>query len=91
LTQNIGAIKLEKNQKNFIHDYFRALGGQWQYFPKNEHIELIRNFIKKYYDNDCLIMFEETVNFNREFQKFSPKEDYNLLVRKKTNIIRKIK
>ena len=46
LTQDIGAIKLEKNQKNFIHDYFRALGGQWEYFLKNEHIELMRNFIK---------------------------------------------
>ena len=45
LTHDIGAIKLEKNQKNFIHDYFRALGGQWEYFLKNEHIEIIRNFI----------------------------------------------
>ena len=45
LTHDIGAIKLEKNQKNFIHDYFRALGGEWQYFPKNEHIEIVRNFI----------------------------------------------
>ena len=27
LLQNIGAIILEKNQKNYFYDYFRALGG----------------------------------------------------------------
>ena len=83
LTHNIGAIKLEKNQKNFIHDYFRALGGQWEYFLNNEHIELIRNLIKKYYDKDCLTMFEETISFNREFVKFNPKENYYSIVKKK--------
>ena len=34
LTHNIGAIILESNQKKYYHDYFRLLGGQWQYFPK---------------------------------------------------------
>ena len=38
LKQDIGAIKLEKNQKKYYHDYFRLLGGQWQYFPKEIHI-----------------------------------------------------
>ena len=42
LTHNIGAIILEKNQKNYYHDYFRLLGGQWQYFPKEIHINKIR-------------------------------------------------
>ena len=72
LTNDIGSIKLEKNQTTYVHDYFRALGGQWEYFPEEEHIKLIRKFIKKYYDNDCLIMFEETIKFNREFVKNNP-------------------
>ena len=76
LRQNIGVIKLNANQKNYIHDYFRALGGQWQYFPKEEHIKLIRHFIKKYFDNECLIIFEEAVKFNRKFVKNNPKEDF---------------
>jgi len=37
LTQDIGAVKLDRNQKKYYHDYFRLLGGQWQYFPKELH------------------------------------------------------
>ena len=76
LTSDIGAIKLEKNQKKFYHDYFRLLGGQWQYFPKEIYINSLRKHFKRYYDNDCLNMFEEAVNFNRKFVKNNPK--YNL-------------
>ena len=72
LTKDIGAIKLEKKQFKYIHDYFRTLGGQWDYFPEESHIQLIRNFIKKYYDKDCGIMFEETIKFNRKFVKNNP-------------------
>ena len=72
LTKDIGGIKLEKNQFKFIHDYFRTLGGQWDYFPEETHIDLMRNYIKIYYDNDCSMMFEETVKFNREFVKNNP-------------------
>ena len=75
LRHDIGMIKLENNQFKYIHDYFRALGGQWQYFPKEEYIILFRNIIRKYYDNKCLIMFEETVKFNREFVKKNPKKN----------------
>ena len=73
LNHNIGAIKLEKNQKSFYKDYFRLLGGEWQYFPKEIHISLIRNYFKKYYEKECLIMFEETITFNRNFVKQNPK------------------
>ena len=73
LKQDIGAVQLEKNQYLYHHDYFRLLGGQWQYFPKEAHINQIRIFFKKYYDNKCLIMFEETVSFNRNFVKKNPK------------------
>ena len=73
LKQDIGIKLLENNQNKYIHDYFRALGGQWQYFPKEKHIKLIYEFFKKYYDQDCLIMFNETVEFNRQFVKNNPK------------------
>jgi predicted O-methyltransferase YrrM len=72
LTKEIGAIKLSKNQFTYIHDYFRALGGQWDYFPEEEHIDLIRKLIKIYYDNDCLVIFEEAIKFNRIFLRNNP-------------------
>jgi predicted O-methyltransferase YrrM len=78
LTHDIGAIKLENNQYKYIHDYFRVLGGQWQYFPKEMHINLLRKLFNKYYDKDCLIMFEETVSFNRKFVRNNPMKNlYN--------------
>ena len=69
LTHDIGAKKLDINQKLYFHDYFRLLGGQWQYFPKENYIKQMYEYFKKYYDNDCLIIFNETVNFNRKFVK----------------------
>ena len=72
LTKDIGAIKLDNNQYKYIIDYFRALGGQWQYFPEEEDINLIKNLFEKYYNKDCMTIFEETVSFNREFVKNSP-------------------
>lgn len=81
LTHNIGAIILENNQKKYYHDYFRLLGGQWQYFPKEIYIKSIRKHFKKYYDKDCLFMFEEAVEFNRKIVKNNPKKKkYSFLI-----------
>ena len=73
LTHNIGAKKLYINQKQYFHDYFRVLGGQWQYFPKEKYIQEMYEYFKKYYDSDCLNIFNEAVNFNRIFVKDNPK------------------
>ena len=73
LTHDIGAVKVDSDQKRYYHDYFRYLGGQWQYFPKEIHIKTIKNLFQKYYDDKCLKMFEEAVNFNRAFVKKFPK------------------
>ena len=72
IKHDIGAKLLDLNQKNYYHDYFRLLGGQWQYVPKEKHINHIKNFFKKYYDKDCLTMFEEALDFNRIFVKNNP-------------------
>ena len=76
LKQDIGAIILDSNQNEYYQDYFRLLGGQWQYFPKEEHVSQLRIFFKKYYEKDCpecLIIFEEAIAFNRDFVKRNPK------------------
>jgi len=78
LTHDIGAKKLDIDQKKYFHDYFRVLGGQWQYFPQEKYINEITEYFKKYYDNDCLNIFAEAVNFNRKFVKENPKTNlYN--------------
>ena len=69
LLKDIGAVKLEKNQKRYIYDYFRALGGQWQYFPKEIYIKITRDLFTAYYDKNCLQIFDEAVEFNRKFVK----------------------
>ena len=76
LNKDIGAIKLEKNQKRFVHDYCRALGGQWQYFLEEEHITLIQKHFEKYCDDFCITVLNETINFNRQFVKDNPKENF---------------
>ena len=83
LNKNIGAIKLEKNQKRFINDYCRALGGQWQYFPSEKHIKNIINYFEKYYNNDCVIILKESVEFNRKFVMDNPKKDFNFYLYRK--------
>ena len=75
LNKNIGAIKLEKYQKKFIHDYCRALGSQWEYFPKEEHIKVIKNFFRTHYDNFCFNVLEESIEFNRKFVKNNYREN----------------
>ena len=83
LNKDIGAIKLEKNQKMFIHDYCRALGGQWQYFPLEKHIQIVINFFEKYYDIKCLTILKESINFNRKFVKDNAKENFYVKLRRK--------
>lgn len=73
LKHDIGIKILENNQDKYYYDYFRSLGGQWQYFPKEEYINLIIEHFKKYYNKDCVTIFQESVEFNRNFVKKYPK------------------
>jgi predicted O-methyltransferase YrrM len=72
LIKDIGFIKLEKDQEPYIHDYCRALGGQWEYVPNEIDIYYIREIFSKYYDNECRTIFEEAYSFNKEFVKNYP-------------------
>jgi len=77
LTKDIGAIKLEKNQAKYVHDYFRALGGQWEYLPEEKDLNSIKKLFKKYYDKECLIMLEEAILSNRILLRNHPmKKNY---------------
>ena len=76
LLHDIGGIILDKNQKKYHYDYFRALGGQWEYFLKEKHVTLIRDFFKKYYDEVCLSIFDEAIKFNRNFVKNNKRQGF---------------
>ena len=82
LNKDIGAIKLEKNQKKFIHDYCRSLGGQWEYFPEEKHIKIIKKFFRTYYDNFCFNALEESIKFNRNFVKNNYRENLYIRLRR---------
>ena len=78
MVKDIGFIKLDDIQEPYIHDYCRALGGQWEYVPDDKDLDFIRGIFDKYYDNDCRIIFEEAYSFNKNFVKSYPKlnEEY---------------
>ena len=43
-SRNIGALKLNKNQKQYYYQYFLALGTQWHYLPPNKHLITLKGF-----------------------------------------------
>ena len=54
---NIGAVFLYPNQKAHYLNYFLLLMNFWEYIPKDEQINDLRNFIKKYYKKKKYIYF----------------------------------
>ena len=72
LNKDIGAVILEPNQKRFIHDYCRALAGQWNYFLEEKHVISVQNYFKKYYDEECQAILKESMDFNRVFVRLNP-------------------
>ena len=65
-SRNIGAIKLDKNQKNYYEQYFMALGNQWEGFPEEKDIKILREYFKKYYNDKLVEIFDDAVKKNRE-------------------------
>ena len=73
---NIGAVFLYRNQEMHYLDYFLLLLNFWEYIPKDEQINDLRDFIKKYYKDEIYInIFDLSVrlnkNVNQKFQKYN--------------------
>ena len=65
---NMGAIFLYPNQKDYYLNYFLLLLSFWDYIPTNKQINEIRIFIKKYYKNSLyLLIFETALNNNKNY------------------------
>jgi predicted O-methyltransferase YrrM len=73
--ENIGAIHLYPNQKNYYLNYFLLLLSPWEYMINEKHIEELRKFIKKYYQKEIYLnLFNKAVEENtlyiNQFKKF---------------------
>ncbi len=65
---NMGAIFLYSNQKDYYLNYFLLLLSFWDYIPTEKQINEIRMFIKKYYKNSLyLLIFETALNNNKNY------------------------
>lgn len=63
---NIGAIHLYSNQKKYYLSYFLLLLSPWEYMPTEEHIQELRDFIKKYYKEEIYLdIFNKAVAENK--------------------------
>ena len=43
--RNIGSLKLSPDQKNYYYQYFFSRGIQWEYFPKEKDLKIMRKFL----------------------------------------------
>lgn len=65
---NMGAIFLYPNQREYYLDYFLLLLTFWQYMPTEKQLNEIRIFIKKYYQNELYLkIFDIAVINNRNY------------------------
>ena len=65
-SQNIGAIKLCKEQNKFYRQYFMALGTQWEYMPDDDDLKMMRKFFRKYYGNKYVKIYDDAVEKNKK-------------------------
>lgn len=79
--ENIGAIFLNSNQKDYYLNYFLLLLSPWEYLPTDNQIEELRIFIKKYYKKDIYLnIFNRAIEENKIYiNKFKTLYNNNLV------------
>ena len=63
--RNIGALKLELEQKKYYYQYFLALGNQWEYMPNENELKIMRDFFMKYYGKKYVEVYDDAVEKNK--------------------------
>ena len=67
---NTGLIFLYPNQNKYYINYFLLLLCFWEYIPSDRHINDMKSFIQKYYNNNLYLqIFETAVTNNKRFSK----------------------
>ena len=67
LSQNIGGVKLERNQQKYYLQYFLQLNQNWEYMPEENDISLLKDFFRKYYGNIFVDIFSTIAENNKKF------------------------
>lgn len=62
-TINIGAIRIGEDTRKNIANVFSALSISWRYCPSESDLLAYRNIYKKYYDEECLKLFDIFVEY----------------------------
>lgn len=66
---NIGAIKLDDNQKKNFLDYFFLLSLPWEYIPENRDSQKIIRHFKKHYGSKLTEYYEKSLAANIKYRK----------------------
>lgn len=56
-TYNIGGVKIGKETRQNIANVFSAFSITWNYYPAPQELEMYTKIYEKYYDEECLILF----------------------------------
>lgn len=62
---NIGAFRVDESTRAHIENVFMALMLTWHYLPKDDEINIYRDFYTKHYPAELVEIFDETVKLNR--------------------------
>lgn len=62
---NIAAFKVNEQTRKHIENVFLALMLTWHYLPKDDEVNIYREFYTTHYPADLITIFDETVRFNR--------------------------
>ena len=65
---NIGAIKLDVDQKSSILDYFFLFTLPWEYIPDEIDSQKVINHFKRHYDNEMAEMYIKALNANVKYR-----------------------
>ncbi len=72
---NIGAFRVDESTRAHIDNVFMAFMLTWHYLPKDDEINIYREFYTKHYPAELIEIFDETVKMNRNNIALKKKDD----------------
>ena len=66
---NIGAIKLDSNQKKYLFDYFFLFTMPWEYLPQNSVNQKLINHFSRHYDSFLVDIYKKAIAANNKYHK----------------------
>lgn len=78
--KNNEEIKINKNNLNmFSHKFNEFLYYKWEILPNKNKTNYLRHIIYHYYNDECLKIFEKSLNLNIKYYIDNNKITYNLI------------